>query len=49
MNKKIIKFDNTGIEEYNVHFINFIKSSISINDIDIDKVVVSNKHKIRKI
>ena len=26
-----MKFDNTGIEEYNVHFINFIKSPISIN------------------
>ena len=49
MDKRIMKFDNTGTEEYNVHFINFIKSPISINDIDIDKVVVSNMHKIKKI
>ena len=49
MDKKIMKFDNTGIEEYNVHFINFIKRHISINDIDIDKIVESNKQKIRKI
>ena len=48
MDKKIMKFDNTGIEEYNVHFINFIKSHISINDIDI-VIVESNKQKIRKI
>ena len=40
MDKKIIKFDDTKIEEYKLcqH-----KSPISIKSIDINKVVVSNK------
>ena len=40
MNKKIIKFDDTGIEEYEFHQ---YKSHISINAIDINKIVVSCK------
>ena len=40
MDKKIIKFDDTKIEEYEFHQ---HKSSISINNIDINKIVVSNK------
>ena len=40
MDKKIIKFDDTKIEEYEFHQ---HKSPISINDIDINKIVVSNK------
>ena len=40
MDKKIIKFDETEIEEYKFHQ---NKSPISINDIDINKVFVSNK------
>ena len=40
MNKAIIKFDDTETEEYNFHH---CKSPISINDIDIDKILVSNK------
>ena len=40
MDKKIIKFDGTKIEEYKV-LPN--RSPISINDIDLNKIVVSNK------
>ena len=40
MDKKIIKFDNTEIEEYKIYQ---HKSSISINDIGINKIVASNK------
>ena len=39
MDKKIIKSDGNEIEEYKFHQ---NKSPISINDIDINKVVVSN-------
>ena len=40
MDKIIIKFDNTEIEEYKFHQ---YKSLISINNIDINEIVVSNK------
>ena len=40
MNKYIIKFDYTEIEEYKFHQ---NKSSILINNIDSNKIVVSNK------
>ena len=40
MDKEIIKFDDTEIEEYKFHQ---NKSLILINDIDINKIVVSNK------
>ena len=40
MNKKVIKFDSTEIEEFEFHQ---YKSPISINDIDNNKLVVSNK------
>ena len=40
MNKKIIKFDDTEIKEYKFHQ---YKSHISIKDIDINEIVVSNK------
>ena len=40
MDKKIIKFDDTEIEEFEFHQ---HKSPISINDINIDKIVVSDK------
>ena len=40
MDKKIIKFDDTEIEEYEFHQ---HKSPISINNIDINKIVVFNK------
>ena len=40
MDKRIIKFDDTKIEKYKFHQ---NKSPISINDIDINKIVVSNK------
>ena len=40
MNKKIIKFDDTEIKEYEFHQ---HKNTISINNIDINKIVVSNK------
>ena len=39
MNKKIIKFDDTEIEVYEFHQ---YKSPISINNIDINKIVASN-------
>ena len=40
MDKRIINFDDRKIEEYKFHQ---YKSSISINQIDIDIIVVSNK------
>ena len=40
MDKKIIQFNDTGIEEYEFHQ---YKSPISINNIDINKIVASNK------
>ena len=40
MDKKIIKFDDTETEEYEFHQ---HKSPISINNIDINKIIVSNK------
>ena len=40
MDKRIIKFDDTKIEKYKFHQ---NKNPISINDIDINKIVVSNK------
>ena len=40
MDKKIMKFDDTEIEEYEFHQ---HKSHISINDMDINEIVVSNK------
>ena len=40
MNEKIIKFHDTEIEEYKFHE---YKRLISINDIDINKIIVSNK------
>ena len=40
MDKKIIKFDGTEIEEYEFHQ---YKSPISTNNIDINEIVVSNK------
>ena len=40
MDKEIIKFDGTEIEEYKFHQ---YKSPILINIIDINKIVVSNK------
>ena len=40
MGKKVLKFDDTKIEEYKFHQ---NKNPISINDIDINKIEVSNK------
>ena len=40
MDKKFIKFGNTGIKKHKFHQHN---SPISINNIDINKIVVSNK------
>ena len=40
MDKEIIKFDDTEIEEYKFHQ---NKSTVSRNDIDVNKIVVSNK------
>ena len=40
MDKKIIKLDDTEIERYKFHQ---YKSPISINDIDINKIVELNK------
>ena len=40
MDKKIIKFDDTEIEEYEFHQ---HRSPISVNDIDINEIVVFNK------
>ena len=40
MDKKVIKFDDTEIEEYEFHQ---YKRHISINDIDTNKIIVSNK------
>ena len=45
MNKKVIKFDDTEIEEYEFHQ---NESSVLINDIDIDEIVVSNKLSLGK-
>ena len=45
MDEKIIKFDDTEFEEYEFHQ---YKSPISINDIDIDKIVVSYKFPFNK-
>ena len=39
MNKKIIKFDGAEIEEYEFHQ---YENPVSINNIDINKIVVSN-------
>ena len=43
MDKKIIKFDDTKIEEYEFHQ---YESPILINDTDINAMVVSNKFSI---
>ena len=40
MDKKIMKFDGTEIEEYRFHK---HKSLTLINNIDINKIVISNK------
>ena len=40
MGKKVIKFDDTEIEEYDFHQ---HESPISINNINVNKTVVSNK------
>ena len=40
MDKKIVKFDDTEIEEYQFHQ---YKSPISINNIDINKILLSYK------
>ena len=40
MDKRIIKFDDTEIRKYKIHQ---NKRPISINYIDINKIVVSNK------
>ena len=40
MDKKIIKFDEIEIEKYEFYQ---YKSLISINEIDVDKIAVSNK------
>ena len=40
MDKKLIKFDDTGIQEYKF---GQYKSPILINDSDINEIVVSNK------
>ena len=40
MDKKFIKFDDTETEEFEFHQ---FKSPISINDLDVNKIVVSNK------
>ena len=45
MNKKIINLDETEIEEYKFHQ---CKSPISIKNIVIDKIVVSNEFTFRK-
>ena len=40
MENKIVKFDDAETEEYEFHK---FKSPISISDIDVNKIVVSNK------
>ena len=40
MDRKIIKFDDTEIKKYKFHQNN---NPILINDVDINKIVVSNK------
>ena len=41
MDKKIVKFDDTETEVYEFHQ---YKSSLSINNIDINRIVVSKQH-----
>ena len=43
--KKIIKLDDTNIEEYEFHQ---YKSPILVNNVDINKLVVSNKFSFDK-
>ena len=45
MDKKIMKLDDTEIEQYKFHH---NKSPISINNININKIAVSNKLSFRK-
>ena len=45
MDKKIVKFDDIEIEKYKFHQ---HKIPISINNIDINKIVVSNKFSFGK-
>ena len=45
MSNKIIKFDDTEIQEYKFHQ---HKSPISINNIDINEIVLSNKFPFNK-
>ena len=45
MNKKVIKFDDTEIEEYEFYQ---YKSPIWINEIDINKIAISNKFSFGK-
>ena len=46
MDIKITKFDDTEIQEYKFHQ---YESPISINNIDINKIVVSNKFPFGKV
>ena len=45
MDKNITKFDDTGIQEYQLHQ---YQSPISISNIDINKIVVTNKFPFNK-
>ena len=45
MDKRIIKIDDTEIEKYKFHQ---YQSPISINNVDINKIVVSNKVSFNK-
>ena len=45
MDKRTIKIDDTEIEKYKFHQ---YKSPISINNVDINKIVVSNKVSFNK-
>ena len=45
MDKKLIKFCDTEVEEYDFHQ---YKSPILLNDIDINKIVVFNKFPFAK-
>ena len=45
MDKEIIKFDDTEIEKYKSHH---CKRPISINNIDVNKIVISNKISLGK-
>ena len=38
--KKIVAFSDTKIEKHNFHY---LKNSILIDDVDIDKILISNK------